>query len=110
MGKWKSIRMLKVFWVKIAGFWKRYKWWIISIGIAVYITFFDSNSLLRFYKVQRDISVLEARKRELVEQIKQDSLKLMQLKTNNKTFERFARETYFFHKPDEDVYVIKVKK
>ena len=96
--------------VKLKGFWKRYKWWIIGLGFAFYITFFDSNSLLRFYKVNTQISALKARKAELIEQIKQDSIKLKQLKTNDKSFERFARETYYFHKPNEDVYVIKVKK
>ena len=105
-----NISMLGKLSVKLIAFWKKYKWWLIGFFIVFYITFLDSNSLLRFYKVRSDISALEHRKKELVEQIKEDSLKLYLLRTNNQTFEKFARETYFFHKPKEDVYVIKVKK
>ena len=96
--------------VKLKGFLKRYKWWIISFGFGVYIIFFDSNSILRFYKVNTEISALKARKEEILEQIKQDSIKLTQLKTNDRTFEIFARQIYYYHKPNEDVYIIKVKK
>lgn len=40
------------------------------------------------------------------DKIKSDSTRLMELLKDNTTLEKFAREQYYFHKPNEDVFVI----
>ncbi len=96
--------------VKLLRIWKKHKILVIILLTLFYITFLDSNNILQFVKLLRQVHSLEKQKQQLIEQIRQDSIKLYQLKSNDRTFERFAREQYFFHKPGEEVYVLKVKK
>ncbi len=102
--------MLQKVLVKLLRIWKKHKILVIILLTLFYITFLDSNNVIQFVKLLRQVKGLEAQKQQLIEQIHQDSVKLYLLKTSDKTFERFAREQYFFHKPGEDVYVLKVKK
>ena len=41
------------------------------------------------------------------EEIKKTEEKLDELNSNVDSLEKFAREQYLFHKPDEDLYIIK---
>jgi cell division protein FtsB len=92
-------------WLKI----KNNKYWLAILAFVVYISFFDSNSLIVMFRIKRHIKTLEAEKSRLKELIRRDSTRLAQLRTDDETFEEFARETYFYHKPNEDVYIIKEK-
>ncbi len=95
--------------VKLLRIWKKHKILVIILLTVFYIVFLDSNNVIQFVKLLRQVRALESEKKQLIEQIQRDSVKLYLLKTNDKTFEQFAREQYFFHKPGEDVYVLKVK-
>ncbi|MBN2891836.1 MAG: septum formation initiator family protein [Bacteroidales bacterium] len=73
----------------------------------VWILFFDQNSVLDLIKYDREISDLKNQKEYLITQINEDETKLNQLINDDKSLEKFAREEYFMHKPNEEVFVIK---
>ncbi len=87
------------------------KYWITIVIFAVIILFFHQRNIFTLINNNQKLRELKKQEQYLDAKIKQDSLKLKQLKENNKTLEKFAREQYFFHKPNEEVFVIeRVKK
>lgn len=85
------------------------KFWITISVFFIWIVFFDQNNFFQLGKYNKEISELEKQKAYLESKIEKDSTKLYQLKTDDKSLEKFAREEYFMHKPNEDVFVIKQK-
>ncbi len=94
---------------KILRFIINRKFWAVTIFFLLNWVFFDSNNLIEYIKIKRHNRALMKEKQQLIEKIRRDSARLVQLKTDDETFERFVRETFYFHKPNEDVYVIKEK-
>lgn len=79
---------------------------ILFIVFAIWVIFFDNNSLLNRFELQRDINKLEKEKNYYQEKIKSDNKKILELKTNKKNLEKFAREQYLMKKKNEDIYII----
>ncbi len=74
---------------------------------VVWFLFFDQNNFISLIRYNNKISDLTEQKKELMQTIKRDSIKLYQLETDDKSLEKFAREEYFMHKPNEEVFVIR---
>ena len=72
----------------------------------VWITFFDQNNLVDRVRQLNRHEELEEEKAFYRTKIKQDSVKLHQLKTNEENLEEFAREEYFMKRENEDIYII----
>lgn len=70
----------------------------------VWLAFFDRNSWFVQRDLSRTINELKEEKSSLKDQISETRLELVQLRENK---ERFAREKYFMHAPNEEVFVIK---
>jgi cell division protein FtsB len=70
------------------------------------MTFFDQNNLL----VQRDrFQTLQDARHKIhfyQDETEVTKIQLDELMTDQQTLEKFARETYYMKKPDEDVFVI----
>ena len=77
---------------------------ILSIFV-VWMLFFDQNSVLIQLELQREIQKLEEQKEFLQEQITTDK-ELIETLSDPKELEKFARETYFLKKQNEDIYII----
>lgn len=96
--------------MKINNKWLRLliksKFWFTLAIFAVWLTLFDTNNLLKRFTDIKRLEQLENDKRYLQEKIETDKQRLQELKTNNDNLEKFAREQYYMHKPNEDVYVI----
>ena len=86
------------------------KFLIAGIVFAVWVTFFDGNSLIEWGKVAVDISDQEKQKEYYEKEIKATEVKLLELSSNLDSLEKFAREQYFFKEVDEDVFIIQQKK
>jgi cell division protein FtsB len=82
------------------------KYFIASLVFIVWIVFFDDNNLLERSQLINELQQLRDDKVYYTHQIKEDSKRLEELKTNKDNLEKFAREQYFMKKPDEEVYVI----
>jgi hypothetical protein len=79
---------------------------IATVAFAVWIVFFDNYSLVRQYKLGKELVGIEEMKRHYREQIEKNRSELQELTTNKKTLEKFAREKYLMKKENEDIYLV----
>ena len=94
-------------------FWKiikiidEFKVIIVFVIMMFFLITCNENSILNIIKLQSEIDELEKQQQEMLKKIKQDSMYLNKLDSDDKIFERYLRENFYFHKPNEDVYIIK---
>ena len=96
---------LKKLWFWILPFLKN-KFTLSFIIFVGWIVFFDQNNLFDRVKNLDQLHQLEKDKVYYLEKIKQDSIKLLELKTDKKNLEKFAREQYLMKKKNEDIFII----
>lgn len=85
------------------------KYLLTTIGIVVWILFFDKNDLFSQADLNGKLNKLKADRNYYLIEIENNKREIEELKTNKKSLEKFAREKYHMKKDNEDVYVI-VKK
>src|SRR5690606_25018858 len=78
---------------------------VVLTVFAVWMIFFDTNSLLTHQELEKEIDKLEKQKDYLKKEIEHDKAIIRNLKDDSK-IEKFAREEYFFKKENEDIYII----
>ena len=101
----KSAKIRDSKWFKIL----KNKYLLVTLAFVVWIFFFDTNNLIRWYSDMRDVAAQEKQKLYYKESIKQIDERLKELKSNKDSLEKFAREQYNFHEPDEDLFLIEKK-
>ncbi|WP_319267560.1 septum formation initiator family protein [uncultured Draconibacterium sp.] len=82
------------------------KFVIVFILYAVWIIFFDENSIVSHVQSKRQLNELKQQKEYYQERIVSDRQKLEDLNKGKEELEKFAREQYKMSKPDEDVFII----
>ena len=82
------------------------KFVIAFILFAVWIIFFDENSIVSHVKSKRQLNELKQQKEYYQKRIASDRQKLQDLNKGKAELEKFAREQYQMSKPDEDVFII----
>lgn len=87
----------------------RNKYLLTTIGIIVWLLFFDKNDVFSQMELMGRLNKLRADKTYYLAEINNNRKAIEELKTNKKSLERFAREKYLMKRDDEDVYVF-VKK
>ncbi len=95
---------------QIYNYFSKNKYWITLGLFLLWIIFFDQNNLFRLVRYNREITSLNNQEQYLRNKITKDSTRIQELNTDDKSLEKFAREQYFFHKPDEEVFKIKIIK
>ncbi len=90
---------------KIFRFLKN-KFILTTVVFIVWIVLFDSNNIMDRVKDRRNLKEFNREKIYYLEKIKSDSIKLNELKTNNKNLEKFAREQYLMKKDEEDIFIV----
>lgn len=73
---------------------------------VIWMLFFDQNRLGTQYRLSRSISHLRLEQAELREKIKELKVEKMDFEKDK---EKYAREKYLLHEPDEEVYIMKEK-
>ena len=88
------------------GAWGKYinKYTISLACFLIWICFFDRHNLINQYRLQNVITGLESQKNEYQELYKTAKEEKKLLDSDQ---ERYAREKYFMHKDNEEVYIIK---
>jgi len=81
------------------------KYVLILILFIVWMLFFDENSYLTHRDLNKEINKLEKSINYYSKEIVKDKKIITQLKDSNK-LEKYGRETYFFKRDSEDVYII----
>ena len=79
---------------------------VATLAFLVWIIFFDNYSLIRQYKLNRQLQGVEEMKQHYRSQIEENKKELQELMTDKKTLEKFAREKYLMKRDNEDVYVV----
>ena len=85
------------------------KYLITISGLALWLTFFDRNDIFTQYDLKKQVLKLEKERDYYLHEINANNTAIEELHTNQKSLEKFARETYLMKRDNEDVFVI-VKK
>ncbi len=81
--------------------------WIIAFAIFfVYIVFNNDMSIVSYWKQKAKLADLQEQKKYLINKIETNKERIDKLKSNQKNLERFAREQFYMHKDDEDVFIV----
>ena len=83
------------------------KFVITLVVFFAWISLFDSSSILHRISLNKELKKLEAEKEYYIKKITEDSLSLIELKTNDENLEKFAREKFLMKKNNEDVFIVK---
>lgn len=78
---------------------------IVFVGFAIWMLFFDNNSLLIHNDLNKDIKKLENEKEYYKKEIVKDNKAIKELK-KEEGLEKFAREEYYMKRDNEDIYLI----
>lgn len=70
---------------------------------AIWISFFDKHNLITQWHLKRTVNRLEQQKADYQHRLGQAKLEKQELESDQ---ERFAREKYFMHRNDEEIYII----
>jgi cell division protein FtsB len=76
------------------------------IVFFLWIVFFDSNNLIERVFYLKQMHQLEKDKIFYERKIKEDQIRLDELKSNPTNLEKFAREHYLMKKDNEDIFII----
>ncbi len=79
---------------------------VVSLFLLLWICFFYQYGLLSIYQSKKRIEALRIEYMHYDSLVRRDSLRLNQLQTDNANLERFAREQYYMHRDNEDVFVV----
>lgn len=82
------------------------KYTIVTAMFIVWLTFFDKHNIFAYQKLKGTISMMEAEKAELNEEISQALKDKLDLNHNH---EKFAREKHLMHLPNEEIILIEQK-
>lgn len=82
------------------------KYVVALLIFIVWVTFFDRNNLIRWAKVNLNISGQRREIRYYQKEIESTEEKLNELSSNLDSLEKFAREQYYFHQEDEVVFIV----
>lgn len=85
------------------------KYLLTIVGLVVWLTFFDRNDIFTQYDLKQQVLKLEKERDYYLQEITANNQAIEELHTNQKSLEKFARETYLMKKDNEDIFVI-VKK
>lgn len=86
---------------------RRTKYYFVTVIFVVSVLFLSENNIIRWINVMFDISSQEEIIREYSENIKEADRRLEVLGSDLDTLETFARENFYFHKADEDLFICK---
>ncbi|MBO8472557.1 MAG: hypothetical protein IAB81_02875 [Bacteroidetes bacterium] len=86
---------------------RRTKYYFVTVIFVVSVLFLSENNVIRWINVMFDISSQEEIIREYSENIKEADRRLEVLGSDLDTLETFARENFYFHKADEDLFICK---
>ena len=85
------------------------KYLLVTVAFFAWVIFFDSNSIIEWSSIRSNINRQEKEKTYYKQEIKSAEEKLQELSSNKDSLEKFAREQFYFHEDDEDLYIVKKK-
>ncbi|HRG02386.1 MAG TPA: septum formation initiator family protein [Bacteroidia bacterium] len=81
------------------------KYFLVVIGLIVWLLYFDKNDVFTQFELITKCNKLNAEKDYYIAEIENNKKEILELQTNKKSLETFAREKYLMKKDNEDVFV-----
>lgn len=106
---------MELFFQRLKGKWDKLPVWlrnpyVLTVMIFfIWMTLFDSNSVIRQVKLQLKLANLEEQKVFLDKETARDIKFNSDVMGDKNELERFAREKYFMKRDCEDLYIIVVE-
>lgn len=88
--------------LEIRKFLGQNKYYILFVSVFVYMAFFDRYSFITQWKLSKTISQIEEEMDFYKDEIHTTRLLMKEIDSD---IEAFAREKYYMHKDDEDVFI-----
>ncbi len=82
------------------------KYLIAFLVFSVWMIFIDDNNIFFLRKNVNKLKEYRVEKAYFLEKIRNDSIRLREMKANSKNLEKFAREEFLMKKKDEDIFLI----
>ena len=79
---------------------------VVTVVVALWLLFFAHNSVLNWVKASVEEKNQEAEMARLQAEIQEMDREIDNLRNNQESLESFARETYHFAAPGDDVYIV----
>lgn len=89
--------------------WNQYKYWLVGVFAILWMTIFDSNNFIELFKLRREINELENKKEYYTSEITVAKKTQLELFSNTRNLEKFAREKYYMKKDNEDLFIFREK-
>ncbi|WP_238784460.1 septum formation initiator family protein [Blattabacterium cuenoti] len=86
------------------------KYFWISLSFFIWISFFDTNSLVLHWKLEKNINQMILERDFYKKKIFLEEKILKKLKKDKTYLEKLAREKFYMKKDDEDLFVISSNK
>jgi len=78
---------------------------VVTLVVALWLLFFAHNSVLAWIKTSVEVRKQEKEMARLEQEIQEMDTRIDNLTSNRDSIESFARETYHFAAPGDDVYI-----
>ena len=78
---------------------------IIILFFVIWMIFFDTNSLLMHFELNKKIKKLENQKNYYKEEIRKDKASIIEIESDS-GIEKYAREKLFMKKENEEIFLI----
>lgn len=85
--------------------WISNKYLLVIAAFGIWMLFFDANSFLVHRQLDKEVRELEDNREYFQNEISTDNQFLENLK-DSAQMEKYARETYYFKKDNEDIFII----
>lgn len=90
------------FWLKLI----RNKYLLVVVALAVWLLFFDKNDLFSQFARKKEVKKLESDVQYYKDEISRNRKEMLELQSNMKLLEKFAREHYLMKKDNEDIFIL----
>jgi cell division protein DivIC len=85
----------------------RNKYFLVLVFFVVWMSFFDPRSWQTIYEKKQKLKELQAKERQITENIAECRKDLDLLNKDAQSIERFARENFYWQKPNEEIFIVK---
>jgi cell division protein DivIC len=82
------------------------KYILTALVFGIWVLFFDRNNIWSQRKLQTTLREMDVEKKYFEGEMKKVEQQKLQLFSNPRSLEKYARETYQMKKDDEDIFVI----
>lgn len=84
----------------------RNKYLLVVLVLGIWLLFFDKNDIFSQWARRAEVKKLEADVEYYKNEIERNRTEMLELQSNPKLLEKFAREHYLMHRDNEDIFIL----